>query len=132
MTSRTSNGAPRPATGAGRGPAVEIRYRLRLRVDSRGWVLARSFDDRRGFISTYAPGTVVEIDLGRGHALRHYDAARIAEAVAHCQAVYLVSAVASGEWPHIEYGTAFNADGALQLLRLAIDRAVYLRGASAC
>ncbi|CAM5714760.1 hypothetical protein SVIOM342S_07642 [Streptomyces violaceorubidus] len=100
--------------------------------DSRGWVLPRSFDDRRGFLPTYRPGTVVEIDLGRGRALRHYDAERIAEAVAQCHTVHLVSALAGGDWPHIEHGTAYNADGALHLLRLAIGRAAHLRSASAC
>ncbi|MFJ3024075.1 hypothetical protein ACIPH4_24485 [Streptomyces tendae] len=132
MSTRTNNGIPRSASSAGRGPAVHLNYRLRLRVDSRGWILPRSFDDRRGFLTTYRPGTVVEIDLGRGRALRHYDAERIAEAVAQCHTVHLVSTLAGGEWPHIEHGTAYNADGALHLLRLAIGRAAHLRGASAC
>ncbi|MFC8408550.1 hypothetical protein ACFUG9_34045 [Streptomyces griseoincarnatus] len=132
MSTRTETGFPRLASAAGRGPAVHIRCRLRLKVDSRGWVQARSADDRSGLLSRYRPGTVVEIDLGNGHALHDFDARLIADAVAQCGAVDLVSAAADGSRPHVEYGTAYNADGALHLLRLAIDRAAHDRGASAC
>lgn len=131
MTTRTGNSRPRLVNGTGRGPAVHTRYRLRLKVDELGWVTPRSADERHGFIDQYAPGTVVEIDMGAGTALRGYEAVEIAVAVAQCGAVYLISAAACGQPPAIEHGTAYNADGVLDLMRQAIDH-VASRNNPAC
>lgn len=132
MSARRSNGRPRLVDGARRGPAVHFRYQLRLQVKERGWIAPRSTDDPRGFIEQYAPGSVVEIDLGMGCALMDYDAVQIAEAVAQCGAVYLVSSAACGQPPHVEGGCAYNADGAMTLLRKAIDHVAAHRSTPAC
>ncbi|MER7838437.1 hypothetical protein ABTY98_21745 [Streptomyces sp. NPDC096040] len=133
MTTRHGNRGPRLALVAGRSPAVHFRYRLRLKVDAHGWIAARSADDRHGFIDTYAPGSVVEIDLGMGSLLTDYDAVLIAEAVSRCSEVYLISSAACGEPPHVEGGCAHNPDGVLVLMRQAIeDAAAADRGTPAC
>lgn len=133
MTTRPGNGRPRlvaPATG--RGPAVRLRCRLQLRVDQHGCILPRSIDDRSGLMPVYQAGVGVEVDLGKGRCLTHYDADLIAESLAKCAEVHLVSTEAYGERPHIENGTAYNADGALLVLRWAIERAAGRRDAPAC
>ncbi|QDN58713.1 hypothetical protein [Streptomyces sp. S1D4-20] len=133
MTTRTGYGRPRlVASAAGRGPAVHKRYRMRLRVDERGWVSPRSADDKHGFMDTYEPGTVVELDIGVGCCLRDYDAVLIAECVSQCAAVYLVSSAATGTAPCIEGGCAYNADGVLDLIRMAIDHVSAHRDAHKC
>ncbi|MEU5097595.1 hypothetical protein [Streptomyces sp. NPDC020996] len=132
MTARTAHGRPRLINGTRQGPAVHTRYRLRLRVDHRGFVQPRSADDPKGFMPQYQPGTVVEIDTGQGRVLLDYDAVCIAEQVAHCAAVHLVSSAANGSRPHIQNGAAHNADGVLHLLHLAIERVASHRGAPAC
>jgi hypothetical protein len=135
MTTRNGYGRPRPvASAAGRapGPAVHTLCRVRLQVDSHGFVKPRSLDDRRGYIDTYQPGTSVELDFGQGTALMEYDAVAIAEAVAACDAVYLVSTAAYGARPHVECGAAFNADGVLHLMRLAIDHLAARRTEATC
>ncbi|MFF3660055.1 hypothetical protein [Streptomyces olivochromogenes] len=133
MTTRTGTGRPRlVAAATGRGPAVHARYRMRLRVDKRGWVTPRSADDPNGFMDVYEPGTVVELDLGTGCVIADYDAVQIAECVSRCEAVYLVSAAAIGARPRIEGGFAYNADGVLHLLRMAIDHVSARRDAHEC
>jgi hypothetical protein len=133
MTTRTGNGRPRlVASAAGRAPAVHLRYRMRLQVDPNGWVKPRSADDRHGFMETYKPGTVVEVDLGMASVLTDYDALFIAESLAQCKDVYLISAAADGSRPHVERGTAFNADGVLYVLRRAIERVAAGRDTPAC
>lgn len=130
MTTRT--GRPRlVSSAAGRGPAVRARYRIRLRVDERGWVSPRSADDRHGFMNVYAPGTIAELDLGMGTALQDYDAVQIANSVRKCAVVYLVSSAATGATPQVEGGCAYNADGVLDLLRRAIEH-VASRDDSTC
>ncbi|MFI6662526.1 hypothetical protein ACIBL8_44275 [Streptomyces sp. NPDC050523] len=133
MSTRIGNGRPRlVASAAGRGPTVRNRYRMRLRVDERGWVSPRSADDKHGFMDVYEPGTVVELDVGMGSALMDYDAVQIAECVSRCATVYLVSSAATGAAPRIEGGCAYNADGVLNLLRMAIDHVSAHRDAHKC
>ncbi|MET8134659.1 hypothetical protein ABZV24_22350 [Streptomyces sp. NPDC005251] len=133
MNAPTGYGRPRlVASAAGRGPAVHTRYRMRLRVDQRGWVSPRSADDPHEFMNTYEPGTVVELDLGMGCVLADYDAVQIAERVSLCAAVHLVSAAATGAKPCIDHGSAYNADGVLELLRMAIDHVSAHRDAHKC
>ncbi|MFF4356899.1 hypothetical protein [Streptomyces sp. NPDC001604] len=133
MTTRTGNGRPRlVASAAGRGPAVDVRCRLRLKVDRYGCIQPRSIDSRSGLMNIYGTGAVVEVDLGRGSCLTYYDADLIAENLAKCAAIHIVSTEAYGERPRIERGTAYNADGAVVVLRWAIERAARRRGATAC
>ena len=135
MTTRTGNGRTRlvaSAAGRGSGPAVHAVCRTRVLVDEHGWVTIRSRDDKHGFMNTYKPGSVVELDLGNGKVLTDYDALTIAETVVDCSIVYLVSTAATGGRPVIENGTAYNADGVLHLMRLAIDRLAADRAAAEC
>ncbi|MFD7003950.1 hypothetical protein ACFWA5_48950 [Streptomyces mirabilis] len=133
MTTRTGNGRPRlVASATGRGPVVRTRLQLRLRVDERGWVTPDSADDLRKGLNTYAPGTVLELNLGKGSCLTDYNAVRIAEYVSRCATVYLLSSAATGDRPHIEGGCAYNADGVLDLIRMAIDHVSAHRDAHKC
>ena len=133
MTSRTSTSRPRlVASAAGQGPTVDARCRLRLKVDQYGCIQPRSIDSSSGLMNIYETGAIVEVDLGKGRCLTYYDADLIAENLAKCAAVHIVSTEAYGEQPHIEHGTAYNADGAVLVLRWAIERAAGSRGAPAC
>jgi hypothetical protein len=106
---------------------------MRLRVDERGWVcpqMAGHLD--RSVMNYYKPGTVVELDFGHGTVLTDYNAALIAATVAQCATVHLVSRSATGDRPHIEGGVAYNADGVLHLMRLAIERLAADRDPTTC
>ncbi|MCX5522971.1 hypothetical protein OG342_08865 [Streptomyces bobili] len=133
MTTRTGSGRPHlVASAVTRGPVVRARYRMRLRVDGMGFVQPRSADDRTGFMNTYAPGTIAELDFGMGRVLADYDAVLIAETVSRCATVHLLSRAATGERPHIEHGTAYNADGVLYLMSQAIEHVAARRGNPEC
>jgi hypothetical protein len=83
-------------------------------------------------MNIYEAGAVVEVDFGKGTCLTHYNADMIAENLARCSAVHLISTEAYGARPVIEHGTAYNADGVLLVMRWAIERARERRSSSAC
>ncbi|MFD7001910.1 hypothetical protein ACFWA5_38070 [Streptomyces mirabilis] len=133
MTTRTGYGRPRlVAEATGRGPAVHIRYRVRLHVDKYGIVQPRPAGHPDGLLPRYQRGAVVEVHTGNGSCIAGYNAAIIAESFKNCSAVYLISDVAEGHAPVMELGTAYNAEGVLRLLSAAIERAAASRDTAAC
>ncbi|MEU2584517.1 hypothetical protein ABZ612_16475 [Streptomyces avermitilis] len=133
MTTRNGYGRPRlVAAAAGRGPAVHTRYRVRLHVDKYGIVQPRPADSPEGLLPLYKQGAVVEVHIGNGSCIAGYNAVIIAESLKDCAAVYLISDVAEGHAPVLEYDTAYNAEGVLRLLSKAIERAAASRDTAAC
>jgi hypothetical protein len=135
MTTRTGYGRPRlVASAAGRGPAVHIRYRVRLHVDKYGIVQPRPAGHPDGLLPLYQQGAVVEVHTGNGSCIAGYNAAIIAESLKNCAEVYLISDIAEGHTPvlELEHDTAYTAEGVLRLLSRAIERAAAARDTAAC